>query len=73
MSITRVVLFAIGAVLSFAQTPVSSPRGASTVRVITPDEMTWTPVAGYPPRYARATLEGGADQSCPIRYRDTLG
>jgi ChrR-like protein with cupin domain len=49
-----------------------APGGGSGVRVMTPADITWTPVAGYPPGYARAMLEGEASKPIPFTYRVRL-
>jgi quercetin dioxygenase-like cupin family protein len=47
-------------------------HGEDAVRVITPGDLHWTAVPGYPPGYARATLEGAADKAVPFTYRVRL-
>jgi len=42
------------------------------VRVVTATDITWTPVAGYPPGYARAMLDGEAAKAVPFTYRVRL-
>src|SRR5262245_2103314 len=52
------------AVLLLAASALLSVRAAdSGVRAVVPSEMTWTPVPGYPPGYARALLEGETDKA----------
>jgi quercetin dioxygenase-like cupin family protein len=42
------------------------------VRVMTPGDITWTSVPGYPPGYARAMLEGEVAKAAPCTYRVRL-
>jgi mannose-6-phosphate isomerase-like protein (cupin superfamily) len=39
------------------------------VRVVTTADITWNSVAGYPPGYARAMLDGEAAKAIPFTYR----
>jgi len=50
----------------------ASPQAASAVRVATPSDIAWASVAGYPPGYARAMLEGEAASAVPFTYRVRL-
>jgi len=50
----------------------STPHDGSSLRTITPPEIEWSAVAGYPPGYARAMLEGGGDKAVPYTYRVRL-
>lgn len=50
----------------------SENQHAGTVRVMTPGDITWSPVDGYPPGYARTMLEGEAASAAPFTYRVRL-
>jgi quercetin dioxygenase-like cupin family protein len=39
---------------------------------MTPGDINWTPVDGYPPGYARTMLEGEAASAAPFTYRVRL-
>src|SRR5262245_5992943 len=55
-----------------ASAPRSAPGEGQPLRAIAPDEITWSTVAGYPPGYGRAMLEGEADKPVPFTYRVRL-
>jgi quercetin dioxygenase-like cupin family protein len=50
-----------------------SARGdGDPVRAVAPSEINWSAVSGYPTGYARAMLEGEADEAVPFTYRVRL-
>lgn len=64
-AMTVLSLFVLGGAV--AVTREDRPRPA--VRVVTTADITWTSVAGYPPGYARAMLDGEATRAAPVTYR----
>ena len=65
-AITLLSLLVLGGAVVF---PREDERAA---RVVTPADITWTSVAGYPPGYARVMLEGDAAKAVPFAYRVRL-
>jgi quercetin dioxygenase-like cupin family protein len=65
-------VIALGALLLLGGAAGATREAGPPVRVITPGDLTWTSVAGYPPGYARATLEGEAAKAVPFTYRVRL-
>ena len=62
----------LGALVALGGVPGIRREAAPAVRVVTTGEMTWVSVAGYPPGYARALLEGDAATAGPHTYRVRL-
>jgi len=60
------LLLAACGMLAFAQ------RAANAVHIVTPAEIKWVSVPGYPPGYARMMLEGQADDTGAHTYRVRL-
>jgi mannose-6-phosphate isomerase-like protein (cupin superfamily) len=50
----------------------SAPGDEKPVRAVTPSEIKWSAVPGYPSGYSRAMLEGDADKAGPHTYRVRL-
>src|SRR5437899_11537106 len=48
---------------------VSAQTARTGVRIVTPSDIQWVPVPGYPPGYARMMLEGKADEPGAHTYR----
>jgi len=46
-----------------------SAQTAGAVRIVTPSDIQWVAVPGYPPGYARMMLEGKADEPGAHTYR----
>src|SRR5262245_60318908 len=63
---------ALGALFVLGGSDGVTREAAPAVRVVTTGEMTWVSVAGYPPGYARAMLEGDAAKTVPHTYRVRL-
>jgi quercetin dioxygenase-like cupin family protein len=55
-----------------ASTIGSAPGDGPSVHAVTPSEIGWSAVPGYPDGYARAMLEGEADKPAPFTYRVRL-
>jgi quercetin dioxygenase-like cupin family protein len=51
---------------------VVSAQTARTVHIVTPSDVQWVPVPGYPSGYARMMLEGKADEPGAHTYRVRL-
>jgi quercetin dioxygenase-like cupin family protein len=51
---------------------VSAQTARSDVRIVTPSDIQWVPVPGYPPGYARMMLEGKAGEPGAHTYRVRL-
>jgi len=51
---------------------VSAQAARTGVRIVTPSDIQWVPVPGYPPGYARMMLEGKADEPGAHTYRVRL-
>jgi quercetin dioxygenase-like cupin family protein len=61
----------VGMVL-IASTVGSAPGVEKAVRAVTPSELKWSAVPGYPAGYSRAMLEGDADKAGLHTYRVRL-
>lgn len=48
---------------------VSAQTARTGVRIVTPSDIQWVPVPGYPPGYERMMLEGKADEPGAHTYR----
>jgi quercetin dioxygenase-like cupin family protein len=65
------VAMLVGTVL-IASTVASAPGVEKAVRAVTPSELKWSAVPGYPAGYSRAILEGDADKAGLHTYRVRL-
>lgn len=68
----RVVLVVLVGAVTIGSAVGSAPAEGDLVRAVAPSEITWSAVAGYPPGYARAMLEGDAGKAVPFTYRVRL-
>ncbi len=50
----------------------SAPADREPLRAVTPSEIRWGAIPGYPSGYSRAMLEGEADKAVPFTYRVRL-
>jgi quercetin dioxygenase-like cupin family protein len=69
---SRDVLAALVVMVMIASPIASAPDDRRSVHSVTPSEINWSPVSGYPPGYARAMLEGEAGKAAPFTYRVRL-
>jgi quercetin dioxygenase-like cupin family protein len=60
------------AIVTLGSAVSTTPGDGASVRAVTPSEVNWSAVSGYPPGYARAMLEGEADKAVPFTYRVRL-
>jgi quercetin dioxygenase-like cupin family protein len=69
---SRDVLAALVVMVTIASTIASAPGEGNSVHAVTPSEINWSAVRGYPSGYARAMLEGEAGKAVPFTYRVRL-
>jgi quercetin dioxygenase-like cupin family protein len=70
MGSSRVVRLTCCALIGLGSLAAQPPTPA--VRIITPADIQWTAIPGYPPGYARMTLEGTLDGTGSHTYRVRL-
>lgn len=68
----RVVRLACCGLVLIGLGSLSAEPPTTNVRIITPADIQWTAIPGYPPGYARMMLDGKADEGGSHTYRVRL-